>query len=112
MTLKLTSIDQEIKVWYALSHEGSVFDNPYTAFVSTLTHWNKTVELPTKGKVKLIDNSISEDEGEDSFVIFSVDDKIYRIDGDEYSSWSSDRDFYAPYEVESKVVTETRYVRV
>lgn len=112
MTLKLENIDQEIKVWYALSHEGSVFDNPYTAFVSRLTHWNKTVELPTKGKVNLVENSISEDEGGDVFVIFSVDGKTYRIDGDEYSSWSSDRDYYAPYEVESKVVTETKYVRV
>jgi hypothetical protein len=112
MALELKNIDQEIKVWYALSHEGTTFDNPYTAFVERLTLWSAPViTLPTKGKATLVENTIGEEDG-DCFIIFKVDGKTYRIDGDEYSSWNSDRDYYAPYEVESKVVTETKYVRV
>jgi hypothetical protein len=112
-TIELTTIDQEIKVWYALATEARIFDNPYTAFVERLTGWgSKIVDLPS-GRVSLVENKATDDEDTDEgYIVFSVAGKTYRMDGDEYSSWGGTRQFHSVYEVESKVVTETRYVRI
>jgi hypothetical protein len=115
MALELTTVSQEIKVWYALRTEGEIFGNPYTEFVSAITDWHRdTIELPSGETAKLVEKNIPDDEDEDvkTFIIFSIGEKLYRMDGDDYDSWSSVRNYYTPYEVESKIVTETKYVRV
>lgn len=112
-TIELNGISDEIKVWYALRTEATSFTNPYTEFVERITdYYRSTVELPS-GKVEVVENKATDDEDTDEgYVIFSVGGKTYRIDGDEYSSWGHTRHFRSVYEVESKVVTETRYVRI
>jgi hypothetical protein len=94
--MEFTGIAQEVRVWAAMKE--TYVPLPYSDVV-----------LPN-GTVTLIANETDED-GDKGFIIFNRvnTDKLYRIDAN-YDSWS-DHSYEAPYEVEAKQVTETKYLR-
>jgi hypothetical protein len=103
--MEFTGIAQEVRVWAAMKE--TYVPNAYEDLAKTLPY--SDVVLPN-GTVTLIANETDED-GDKGFIIFNRvnTDKLYRIDAN-YDSWS-DHSYEAPYEVEAKQVTETKYLR-
>lgn len=104
--MEFKDIAQEARVWAAMK---DFTGNPYSELWEALEYLNKPVDLP-EGQVRKVAEGADDDK---RFMIFQrvTDQKLYRIDATEYSSWN-DETYFPPYEVVAKEVTEMRYLKV
>lgn len=106
-----SNIKQEIIDWYnkEVNEHSKVeyFDAAWPEFVEAI--WGSgTEELPS-GTAKTLDEFGGEGQGDQRWVVFSVGDTIYKVEG-YYTSWEGDNwDNAEPYEVEPVEVSVTQY---
>jgi hypothetical protein len=105
--VEFKDIAQEVRVWAAMNDFSS---DAYNELWDALDYLTKPVDLPG-GQVRKVAEGKTEDDKR--FIVFQrvTDQRLYRLDSSEYSSWS-DETFYPPYEVVAKEVTEIRYTKV
>lgn len=119
--MAVTNITQEILDWYnvndvdekATSITDEVWDEFYEALYtkeSTEKHeWANTPVLPS-GPAYVVEDFGGEGMGEDRYVVFSVGDQFFKVDG-YYASWDGTTwEDPTPFEVAAKPVTVIKYV--
>lgn len=107
-------VKQEIIDWYSAKY-GSDEDREYESFERAWEEFREYlygngIDLPS-GRAKLVADFGGEGQGEELWVVFSLGDQLFRVDG-YYASWDgSNWDGAEPYEVEPVPVVVTQYNR-
>ena len=121
--MTVTNIEQEILGWFneplqEEDHETEISENVWYEFYETLSteahtkqfDWAKTPVLAS-GPAFVVEDFGGEGQGETRYVVFSVGEQFFRVDG-YYASWDGTTwEDPTPHEVVAKEVTSIEYVR-
>lgn len=120
--MAVTNISQEILDWYNVNETDEVAENVDEAwddFYESLSSkesvekfdWCHAPVLPS-GPAYLVEDFGGEGQGETRYVVFSVGDQFFQVEG-YYASWDGTTwEDPTPYEVTPKEVTVIRYEAV
>lgn len=123
--MAVTNIEQEILDWYNVNDTGETadtiheiwdefYDNLHTkeyAERNVGQPWGNVPVLPS-GPVYLVEDFGGEGQGETRYVVFSVGEQFFQVDG-YYASWDGTTwEDPIPYEVAPKEVVVIRYEAV
>jgi hypothetical protein len=110
---------QEVLDWYNTNDKGETaeyFDEIWEDFlytVPTKKEGEKGAVTPTlaSGPVYIVEDFGGEGQGDDRYVVFSIADTFFKVEG-YYSSWDGQTwDNPAPFEVEPEEITVIQYNR-
>lgn len=119
--MAVTDITQEILDWFNVNETNEVavdIDDAWQDFANALRskeatekyEWASTAVLPS-GPAYLVENYGGEGMGETRYIIFSVGEQFFRVDG-YYASWDGTTwEDPTPVEVIAKPVTVIKYER-
>lgn len=122
--MAVTNITQEILDWFNVNETEEVatnIDEAWEEFYDNLSSkeyveknagnkWGTTAVLPS-GPAYVVEDFGGEGQGETRYVVFSVGDQFFRVDG-YYASWDGTTwEDPTPSEVVAKEVTVVRYER-
>ena len=122
--MAVTNITQEILDWFNVNETEEVatnIDEAWEEFYDNLSSkeyveknagnkWGTTAVLPS-GPAYVVEDFGGEGQGETRYVVFSVGDQFFRVDG-YYASWDGTTwEDPTPEEVVAKEVTVVRYER-
>lgn len=119
--MAVTNIEQEILDWYNVNETGETADTIHEVWdefyenLSTKENvekfdWAHAPVLPS-GPAFLVEDFGGEGQGETRYVVFSVGEQFFRVDG-YYASWDGTTwEDPIPEEVVAKEVTVIKYVR-
>lgn len=117
--MAVTDITQEILDWFNVNDTGEETDSigeAWSEFYDTLHEkdyiekyeWANAPVLPS-GPAYLVEDFGGEGQGEERWVVFSVGDQLFKVEG-YYASWDGTTwDDPTPFEVKPKDVVVVRY---